>query len=169
MAPRNSRRIKRLSRLECQTSNRHPVRGQLRGHPLKVCTVCKQEKALSEFYNRVASDDGKAYRCKSCDTLAGQEYRARHYVRQRRNGLRALTKWKYGLTLEERDALFEQGCEICGDTKTQMAVDHDHDKPIGTYRGVLCVRCNAGIGNFRENIGRMESAIQYLRKHGRTQ
>lgn len=68
----------------------------------------------------------------------------------------------------------EQGgaCAICGAVEDQedrlMAVDHDHACCPGSYscgkciRGMLCVRCNRGIGFFQDNLKFLESAIRYL-------
>jgi hypothetical protein len=67
--------------------------------------------------------------------------------------------------------LFEQQdgkCAICGKThghvtvngvKTKLAVDHDH--ATGKIRGLLCSRCNRGIGYLgEENLTR---AVAYLK------
>jgi hypothetical protein len=82
----------------------------------------------------------------------------------------------YGITLEEyNQMLADQGgvCDICKNIDNltsayRLGIDHDH-KSDGTdkikVRGLLCSRCNAGIGHFRENIEIMESAITYLKKH----
>lgn len=62
-----------------------------------------------------------------------------------------------GITQDEWEALFEkQGrcCAICGrDTpigKTQWATDHDH--VLGVVRGILCYRCNTGLGYFESPL-----------------
>lgn len=39
-------------------------------------------------------------------------------------------------------------------------VDHDH--ATGMVRGLLCGRCNMGIGLLRDNIGIMKNTILYL-------
>lgn len=67
------------------------------------------------------------------------------------------------------DMLIKQnnGCAICGaKTKThkcsKLTVDHCHTTNI--IRGLLCHNCNAGLGNFSDNIGLLEKAIGYLRR-----
>lgn len=67
-----------------------------------------------------------------------------------------------GMTREEAAALRAgKPCAICG--KPAQAVDHDHQ--TGAVRGVLCHKCNTGIGFLGDSPERLESAIRYLRAH----
>lgn len=75
-------------------------------------------------------------------------------------------KCKYGLSLEQLAALGME-CNICrrslkrrGDKKDWPHIDHDH--LTDEVRGILCVRCNAGIGQFRDDVGLLWKAIVYL-------
>jgi len=84
---------------------------------------------------------------------------------------------KYGISIQEYNELFEkQGgrCAICGqkETKTQsrgkgliptidsLQVDHDHE--TGKIRGLLCYRCNTGIGKLFDNPRLLRKAADYL-------
>lgn len=77
---------------------------------------------------------------------------------------------RYGITPEQYDAMLAaQGghCAICPATEPggrgEWHVDHDHE--TGEVRGLLCSRCNLGIGLFRDTPGLLESAATYLRRH----
>lgn len=76
-------------------------------------------------------------------------------------------KYKYGITVEQRDELLaEQGgvCAICKTgtppTKLGWVVDHCHS--TGKVRGILCSPCNTLLGAARDNTQTLTNAIQYL-------
>jgi hypothetical protein len=80
-------------------------------------------------------------------------------------------KARYGLTLEDYDAILKQQGGVClfCDRKTEAHLDVDHCHVTGLVRALLCRSCNAGLGNFGENpviIGRaarfMELWVQYV-------
>ena len=72
----------------------------------------------------------------------------------------------FGITLVEyRQMETDQRglCAICGETcksGRMLAVDHDH--VTGVNRGLLCIRCNNGLGNFRDDPGLLAAASKYL-------
>lgn len=71
-------------------------------------------------------------------------------------------RFKYGIEPEEFDRLLtEQGghCAICPATD-DLCVDHNHE--TGKVRGILCRHCNAGLGQFRDDLERMRAAVKYL-------
>lgn len=74
---------------------------------------------------------------------------------------------KYSLAPEDFDRMLEaQGgkCAICGTSDPGrwdfLYVDHDH--ATGRVRGLLCSRCNRGIGLFGDSPGLLERAAHYL-------
>ena len=83
-------------------------------------------------------------------------------------------KHRYGITSADYAKMLsaQKGvCAICGNPPTEdqpkhwgkhLAVDHCHD--TGRVRGLLCNRCNVGLGHIStESLAR--SAIKYLRLH----
>jgi hypothetical protein len=78
-------------------------------------------------------------------------------------------KSAYGLSIEEYDRilLLQDGkCAICKtDTpngRGRFHVDHDHNTE--KIRGLLCHHCNLALGNFKDNIHNLLSAIAYLNR-----
>lgn len=142
---------------------------------MKQCTVCKQEKPLTEFYSYKASKDGKAYRCKSCDNDARKKWKNNNPEKAQLSQRVRNLKHKYGVDLDwYNQKLKEQNycCAICkikenkvlrgANVELSFAVDHCHT--TGKVRGLLCNQCNRALGMFKDNIGLIEKAIQYLSK-----
>lgn len=72
---------------------------------------------------------------------------------------------KYGLTLTEWDRLLIEHsgrCAICSSPMEDPNIDHCHASLA--VRGLLCRSCNLGLGNFEDDVRRLEAAIDYLKK-----
>jgi hypothetical protein len=76
---------------------------------------------------------------------------------------------KYGMSEHDYIEMFrlQTGCcAICGKEalkyKRKLAVDHNHT--TGKIRGLLCVKCNGGLGCFEENPVLFDKAKEYLSK-----
>jgi len=79
----------------------------------------------------------------------------------------------YGITLDDYNRMFKEQngvCKICGDRETRknkfvsecrLTIDHDHSTK--KIRGLLCHKCNFGLGNFRDRIDLLEKAKTYLK------
>lgn len=74
---------------------------------------------------------------------------------------------KYGITQEDYNRMLAEQdgcCKICRSSDPvgvkSFAVDHDH--VTGKVRGLLCHRCNPGLGYFQDNPELLRKAIDYL-------
>jgi hypothetical protein len=78
---------------------------------------------------------------------------------------------KYGLRLVEVEALWKAQdgrCAICNEPvsfggKGGARLDHDH--ATDKARGILCNRCNCGLGQFRDNPALLAAAAEYVVKY----
>lgn len=126
------------------------------------------------------------YICRSCTAKRQQAYKNRvghDVVRTRANAAarkrrqldpekHRLAKWEnrlkndYGLTLDEYAELLVRqagGCAICKETLTsERQVHTDHCHHTGKVRGILCQKCNIGLGHFRDDTKLLRAAIAYL-------
>lgn len=143
-----------------------------RRHPVtSFCKKCNTRKPIEEFYLNPST----SMLCKPCEKIRKSEYRKRPEVRQREYiyEMKRFYKKKYGITFEDYDAMIKKQkglCAICRKPSTKidcrlkkiqrLHVDHCHKTK--KVRGLLCNKCNQGIGFFDDNILIFESCIRYL-------
>jgi hypothetical protein len=159
---------------------------------VKRCKKCGESKPLGEFYRAKGTRDGLRGQCKACDTARNKawyqrnrergianakrwqqanaerhnayqrRYRAEHPQQLRAGHLRRV----FNLSGEQYEALLNAqggGCALCGrEPRPGRSLHVDHNHKTGAVRGLLCFRCNAGIGQFREDKLRLANAIVYL-------
>lgn len=131
----------------------------------KECATCKRVLPVASFSKK--ANDAHLYRS-SCRECLNRK-RALHY-------LKVLLR-SYGLADAAYQAMLAaQGgkCGICrSDGKDSagqarkpyrfLCIDHSHRS--GAVRGLLCDKCNLGLGNFDDDPLRLEQAVAYLRRH----
>jgi hypothetical protein len=104
----------------------------------------------------------RAARRERCET--DLDYRKKVRAQDARRGrLRRLRK--YGISEEEYDAMLRRQRGLCGickrkPGKRRLCVDHDHE--TGQVRGLLCHKCNCGIGFYRDDPRLTRAAAAYL-------
>lgn len=133
-----------------------------------VCACCKEQKPDTEFANSSSKKNGKQSYCRPCATAARRKSPYKRNVSVER---KAQMKYKYGLTLEAFEELWEAqdgACAICK-KKLQtnnrgVSIDHNHE--TGFVRGLLCNPCNTGLGLLRDSISLLNSAVSYLEERG---
>ena len=94
----------------------------------------------------------------TCPKSSSNTYRKYQYER------------KFGTSYSEKERLFEKQEGLCGICRMELSLSdgsakQDHDHATGAIRGLLCQRCNAGIGMFLDDPIRLQAAIQYLVDH----
>jgi hypothetical protein len=159
---------------------------------VKRCNKCSTEKPLADFYAEKGGRDGRRPECKACTNARRKQWYAANKEREiarvtawqkanpdRVKAWRAKNRdrinkqlreihlrTKFGLTPGEYDEMFaaqDGRCAVCRSLPTpgiSLHVDHDHD--TGEIRGLLCVRCNNGIGLFRESPDVLHRAADYV-------
>lgn len=133
----------------------------------RKCYTCKEEKPLEEFYRSKNEKYGRHGRCTTCvktrylSDSAKESKKAYNRARSRKSGT-GFTPEEFEQKLEEQN----NRCAICGtDKPTSINWHADHCHETKTKRGVLCQKCNMGIGLFNDNTELMEKAIMYLNQY----
>lgn len=141
----------------------------------KICysPECKRDaksKGLCDMHYRRLKTTGKIElaikikpRCKIQDCerpYLAKEFCQIHYEMSRQN---MIIDKKTRLMIDSHNGL----CDICksdtpGFGRKNLSVDHDHT--TGLVRGMLCQKCNIGLGNFNDSPDLLSKAIKYLIK-----
>lgn len=115
---------------------------------LQRCSKCKKSKDPDGFANSKTAKSGKGSWCRDCYREHSQ-------------------KINYGVDSKTFNTLVEQSnseCEICGSaisvSQGEHAIDHCHTTL--KVRGLLCRKCNIGLGCFSDNPDLLKAAAKYL-------
>jgi hypothetical protein len=126
------------------------------------CPDCRETKLLSEFNRDRSAPHGVSIYCRACNQRKGRA----HYQNNRASHREYSLRRDFRIGVEDYDAQLakQRGvCAICksppGDTR-RLAVDHCH--ATGLIRGLLCQKCNHGLGQFRDNPFLLKRALQYM-------
>lgn len=147
---------------------------------MRQCTSCGKYKSLkSGFYINGGGRKGYNAICKMCRSAQQQVYyikhKAEYLARSKRYRLEKATQYKvsmrrcnlrseYGISLEDYNILKKNQkgrCAICNKKYSKtLLVDHDHK--TGRVRGLLCRKCNTGLGQFCDNPKLLWQACLYM-------
>jgi len=144
---------------DIQRTKKHPGP---RTTGFKTCSFCQQKKRVSEYSKRLRAKDGLRHRCKPCDRKEDKKYRQNNPSKQRL----CKVKHTYGLNKKEYEALVKKHngkCAICEFDNKQLGIDHCHY--TGKVRGLLCSRCNSGIGMLGDDVKTLQKAMKYLKEN----
>jgi len=142
---------------------------------MKMCTACKAIRPFEDFYSNgtVALrryNKNKKYLnslCKDCANLKNKIYNKDNREELIKRQLINHRRRVYGLNEEQyNNMILSQNnmCAICNNPGDKtLHIDHCHT--TGKIRGLLCNRCNMGIGSFEDDIILLTSAIEYLSLH----
>lgn len=113
------------------------------------CTKCKQEKPANAEYFPLHNKKKNGFDswCRLCRSSYRSEIRRGTY-----RGM---------MNDDDLKSMISQTfeCTICGE-KDKLVVDHNHSN--NKIRGMLCNKCNKGLGLFRDNPDFLEFARIYL-------
>ena len=145
---------------------------------MTLCNKCSDILVIGTNWTE-SSAKSKTYTCNTCKAEYQRAYHkankekqnSRNMARYYENKIEVLEKQKYtkiankyGLTRDEYlELMSDASCEICG-IKEDLCVDHSHK--TGEVRGVLCRKCNAGLGLLGDEYENIIKALEYLNVSG---
>lgn len=155
------------------------------GITTKICKACNVEKEIACFGVAKAYAGGHRHQCRPCRTEESRkwansergqkllkDYREvnRETIREKRlkKYVDESVKRHFQITEEVFNQLLAQqggGCGICGRLmsnhgRRRMVVDHCHTD--GRVRGILCMKCNVGIGQLGDTDESIRRAFTYM-------
>jgi hypothetical protein len=125
---------------------------------LKECTKCKKYLSKEKYNKRKKRKSGYELVCRECKSDVNRNY---------------LLKNTFNVTLEEYNRMLKLQNNVCGicekseTTKNKnnviysLSIDHCHT--TGQIRGLLCRKCNSGLGMFKDSEILLLKAIKYLK------
>lgn len=137
----------------------------------KVCNKCKADKVLTDFYLARNGKYGRKSICAECEKARTAEWRVKAGQVHRDKARARHVQAKYGMSSDEHKSMLSSQnhkCKICGTDEVyslhgKLYVDHCHIS--GNVRGLLCNRCNSGLGMFQDSATVVLKALQYLQEN----
>lgn len=131
----------------------------------QICATCGIEKH-NDCFEKQKNRPNPRKTCKTCrySKRDRQKERERHraYMRERRKSDPATVRknWERSVYGAAKEDICIESCMICGSIE-RLCIDHDH--ATGEIRGILCSKCNSGLGMFRDSVCLLEKAASYLK------
>lgn len=142
------------------------------GEYLKTCPKCNTEKpaTLEFFHKNSANKTGLSGWCKDCNNARQKAYQNTPAFKLIQPGIarKWRLKFEYGMTCEEWDGLFKEqnnACAACDATEPRGGRWHvDHNHITGEVCGIICHKCNIGIGHFDDDLDLILKNAAYLQR-----
>lgn len=141
---------------------------------MKTCCKYKVKKSLADFHKDKSKIDGLYPMCKVCTKEKSRiwhknnlEYGRKYNLGYRSQRKDQTLKRVYGISLEEHQKMLKEQnnrCAICLKEIAGKGCHVDHDHTSSKVRGLLCSKCNSGLGLFVDNVEALQRAVIYLNK-----
>jgi hypothetical protein len=137
---------------------------------MKKCPKCKSRKGRNSFNENSSRADGLQAYCKDCTAKINKKYHKNNREKLRRKAYQYNIKL-YWPNLTKTEAhkeyirlrqLQQNRCAICLKISKGKRLHIDHNHNTGKVRGLLCNKCNRGLGYFNDSEYNLHEAIKYL-------
>ena len=123
------------------------------------CKYCGLNFPEVEFYSYMP------FTCKKCNSARAIQWSKNNPEKVIASRRKTRLKYKYNLSLEDYNKLVEaqnNKCALCLKEHTRRPLNVDHCHKTGKVRGLLCDKCNLGIGLFDDNPILLQKVKDYL-------
>ena len=134
---------------------------------MKICSQCGCDEVTTKFYSWTHNGyQGK--RCKLCMQASRKKYQTPE--RKKAEIIKRIDRNRMEVCDIRPDqysfmVIAQKGrCKNCGLPSGKRALSVDHDHTVGIVRGLLCHKCNRGIGLFRDNPSLLLKTALYLER-----
>jgi len=147
----------------------------------KFCPECNLYLSIEDFKKLTSSSalkkypDGYYWCCITCyknktwtytpeNEPTSRKIRRKFKLQRRINYVEntyGLSQEEYLFKIDKQNNL----CAICKEKQLGKVLCVDHDHKTNKVRDLLCNHCNIGLGNFKDNIKILQSAIEYLQNY----
>jgi Zn finger protein HypA/HybF involved in hydrogenase expression len=123
----------------------------------KVCNYCERELPISDFALEHKSGKKIKPRCRSCEKTVG-----RQMAGIRKTIPKPESDHRCPICLSNEDDIRKNIQYVNRNNVGVWSLDHDHK--TGKFRDWICNKCNLALGNFSDDLPRLERAVEYLRR-----
>lgn len=150
---------------------------------LQTCNKCHEDKYMYEYKLDKKVKSGVNPTCNDCRSKLRSEaekkqriilnkaksdtFRKEILEDSNASWLKNLVR-THNITIEDYFKQYEKQdgkCAICFIKPKNIRLYIDHHHPTDTFRGLLCRKCNLGIGHFEDDYILMVKAAKYVRDH----
>lgn len=145
----------------------HRAAGARDGHRGE-CIACAKAYRKQWYANNRESAIANVKRWQQENAERLNAYRREHNATPERRRKQRDTYYRrtFGISADDFDAMLESqggGCAICRKRPERLASLHvDHCHGTGRVRGIVCVNCNQGLGQFNDSPELLLRAAEYL-------
>ncbi len=150
--------MRKLFKIKCVICGKEVLGKQ----PYRMYCGSRNDKTSCTYKKQLSNGLASYHKSKK----EGRYVSSYNFLLDRRNKL----KKNFGMTLEDYDKMFKKQkglCAICDKPQNtfntkNLYIDHDHK--TGKVRGLLCHKCNNGLGFLDDDIKLLKRSIQYLER-----
>lgn len=132
------------------------------------CRACNLEAKHQRYVDNPAPaiERARRWQQENSERVHAKQRARRAKPEAKRRARAEHLKRKYGMTIEQYDAMLEAqggGCFICArPPREDISLHVDHDRSAGRVRGILCSSCNNALADFQDDPALLRKAASYV-------